>query len=403
MSTTRLRSQKRSKDCVADEPRSVDNASKGERQSNSEKTSEVCTIDTIDAHWSILLVANPEHLEWIRRGVQVWNEKRLTLDDETRADLSEAKLHGADLLGADFRWANLSEADLSEADLTDANLGGADLYGANLGGANLSGATLISAYLETANLCGADLTDANLSSADLTDANLSGAMLSGAQLRTARLLFTDLRGADLSGCSIYGVSAWDLLIDDKTKQANLVITPPTHPEISVDNLEVAQFVYLLLNNSKIRDVIDTLTTKAVLILGRFTKDHKAVLDALRDALRRRGYLPILFDFEKPGTRDVTETVSTLAHLSRFIIADLTNPKSIPQELATIIPHLPSVPVQPLILEGNREYGMFEHFPRYPWVLPIYHYHDQDTLISNLEKEVILPAEAKVKAQQPPSR
>src|SRR5215207_2029801 len=32
------------------------------------------------------------------------------------------------------------------------------------------------------------------------------------------------------------------------------------PEITVDNIEVAQFVYLLLHNEKIRDVIDTITS-----------------------------------------------------------------------------------------------------------------------------------------------
>src|SRR5262249_20430287 len=51
--------------------------------------------------------------------------------------------------------------------------------------------------------------------------------------------------------------------------------------------------------------------------------RKAVLDALRDELRHRNYLPILFDFEKPSNRDITETVSTLAHLARFVIADIS--------------------------------------------------------------------------------
>ena len=100
--------------------------------------------------------------------------------------------------------------------------------------------------------------------------------------------------------------------------------------MTVDNLKIAQFIYLLLNNEEISDVIDTIAKKAVLILGRFTPDRKAVLDALREALRTQGYLPILFDFDKPASRDITETVSTLAHLARFVIADITYAKSIPQ-------------------------------------------------------------------------
>ena len=39
----------------------------------------------------------------------------------------------------------------------------------------------------------------------------------------------------------------------------------TSPRFTVDNIEVAQFIYLLLHNQKIRDVIDTITSKTVLI------------------------------------------------------------------------------------------------------------------------------------------
>ena len=38
----------------------------------------------------------------------------------------------------------------------------------------------------------------------------------------------------------------------------------------------------------------------MLILGRFTPERKAVLDALREELRKRDYLPILFDFDVPA-------------------------------------------------------------------------------------------------------
>src|SRR5205085_6673850 len=111
---------------------------------------------------------------------------------------------------------------------------------------------------------------------------------------------------------------WNLELEG-TKQENLVITDEGEPIITVDNLEVAQFIYLLLNNKKVREVIDTITSKVVLILGRFTPERKTVLDALRNELRKQNYSPILFDFEKPSSRDFTETVRTLAHLSKFII------------------------------------------------------------------------------------
>lgn len=190
--------------------------------------------------------------------------------------------------------------------------------------------------------------EVDLAEATLAGADLSWAHLGGANLTVARMVGTDLRGANLTGCKIYGIAAWDPKLDEHTVQQNLIITPPSGPEVSVDNLEVAQFVHLLLTNAKIRDVIDTIGRKAVLILGSFTAERKAVLDALRDALRERGYVPLLFDFEKPAKRDLTETMATLAHLARFVITDLTDARSLPHELAHIVPSLASVPVQPLL-------------------------------------------------------
>jgi hypothetical protein len=179
-------------------------------------------------------------------------------------------------------------------------------------------------------------------------------------------------------------------------QDNLVITRWDEPTITVDNLEVAQFIYLLLNKPKIRDVIDTIAKKAVLILGRFTPERKAILDAIRDELRENDYLPILFDFDKPTSRDIHETITTLARLARFVIADITNPKSIPQELVSIVETLPSLPIQPLLKGGSKPWGMYDHIRRYPWVLPIYRYTDEISLLQSLKEKVIEPAEQKAK-------
>ena len=280
-------------------------------------------------------------------------------------------------------------ANLNEANLMFANLNEANLMLANLNGANLSGTILKQA----------DLRGANLSKADLAEAYLSEANLDGADLTHANLVKTNLEGANLTACSVYGISAWNLRLKEAI-QSNLVITPEDESPIQVDNLEVAQFIYLLLNNERIRDVIDTVGKKAVLILGRFTTDRKAVLDAIREALRNNGYLPILFDFEKPSTRDTHETIVTLAGMVRFIIADITDPKSIPQELASIVPNLPSVPVQPLLQNGFEPWGMYEHIERYPWVLPLVPYENQEALLTALPLKVIAPAEAKAKEQAP---
>jgi hypothetical protein len=152
-----------------------------------------------------------------------------------------------------------------------------------------------------------------------------------------------------------------------------VITPPDEPTITVDNLDVGQFVYLMLRNERVRDIIDTITSKVVLILGRFTPERKPLLDSIRDELRKLDYIPILFDFDKPASRDTTETISTLAHLTRFVIADITDAKSIPQELERIVPALPSVPIKPLLLGSTSEYGMFDHFRNYPWVLKTFRF------------------------------
>ena len=49
-------------------------------------------------------------------------------------------------------------------------------------------------------------------------------------------------------------------------------------------------------------------------------------------------------------------------LARFIIADLTDPSSVPQELAIIILGT-LVPVQTILLDAQREYAMFPDLKR----------------------------------------
>jgi uncharacterized protein YjbI with pentapeptide repeats len=283
-------------------------------------------------------MANDDHIAQLKKGVDAWNTWRKE-NPGISPDLS-----GANLMRANLNQMNLQRADLRRAVLCWAKLPLADLRAANLGGAVLT-------------------------EADLSD-------------------------ADLRGCHIFGVSAWGVKLE-RAKQQNLVITPPNEPEITVDNIEVAQFIYLLLHNEKIRDAIDTITSKGVLILGRFTAERKAVLDALRQELRNRNYLPILFDFEKPTSQTTDETITLLARMSRFAIADISDAKSVLQELRAIVPDLPSVPVQPVITATQEEPGMFDFYRNFRSFLNVHRYASPEQLIADLGEKVIRPAELKI--------
>jgi uncharacterized protein YjbI with pentapeptide repeats len=272
-------------------------------------------------------VADEEHLKIIRQGAAVWNDWRKK-NPLKPVDLSEADLREAKLSRANLRGANLSTADLGKADLHGANLFKADLRGANLSGTDLS----------RANLSGADLSRADLFEADL---------------RGAQLIATNLRSATLIGSYVYGVSVWNIKVDDRTKQQNLIITAFGEPVITVDNIKVAQFIYLLLTNKEIRDVIDTITSKAVLILGRFTPpERKEVLDALHTAL----------------------------------------------------------PFVPIIQQGEKPFAMFNDLHhKYQWVLPPLSYHSSESLVARLKNAIIEPALeirrklALIKAQELPTK
>jgi hypothetical protein len=347
-------------------------------------------------------MANEEHVAILKQGMAAWNAWR-DENPNIRPDLSEANLHDRDLRYANLSNACLIDTDLSEALLSHANFIGAEcssetdfskarLVYADFSEVNLNGVRFIEANLHGAILKGALFIEANFYAANLLRVVLTGADLSGANLQAARLMNADLAGTNLTGCRVQGISAWRVELDNKTKQEGLIVTGVNEPAITVDNMEVAQFIDHMLNNQKVRNAIDTITSKVVLILGRFTDQRKVVLDALREQLRERNYVPILFDFEVPDTRDIEETVLLLAGMARFVVADITDAKSIPQELGVIVPNLPSVPVQPLLLEGSDEYAMFEHFKRYPWVLEIYRYPSSERLIADLGERVVDPAE-----------
>jgi len=151
-------------------------------------------------------MANQEHLDILKQGVEVWNKWRKEhpdiLPDLRRVNLrgivlNEIDLHRAKLQGANFTLVELSQADLGKADLIQAVLSGINFNRANLSRANLN-----KANLSKADLNGANLIETNLSQADLSRTRFAGADLSGADLFGADLSGANLFGADLSGANL---------------------------------------------------------------------------------------------------------------------------------------------------------------------------------------------------------
>jgi hypothetical protein len=111
--------------------------------------------------------------------------------------------------------------------------------------------------------------------------------------------------------------------------------------------------------------------------------------------RSLGFVPMVFNFDKPDTKDFTETVRLLANLCHFVIVDITNPRSAPLELHATVPDY-MVPFVPILENGQDPFALFVDLQnKYDWVLePVIVYPSIDMLIEVLEEKIVRPAEAK---------
>jgi hypothetical protein len=104
---------------------------------------------------------------------------------------------------------------------------------------------------------------------------------------------------------------------------------------------------------------------------------------------------MVFNFDKLETKDFTETVRLLAGLSRFVIADITNPRSAPLELQATVPEC-MVPFVPILEKGQEPFAMLQdlrnaHSDR---VLDMIRYPSVERLVEVLDAEIIEPAKVR---------
>jgi hypothetical protein len=324
------------------------------------------------------------------RGVNLWGRFLYGLD------LSNCRLDDAELVRTDLRDVNLSKSSLNGASLTLSNLADAicigtefrqaTLTGAYLGGASLRGccfhnANLSSATLTHADLSGATLVDTSLESARLDRTVLANTVFRNCELNHASFLDARLEGTRILDCSASYVNAKRIHIGKNVVQRNLTLGNKMSPvygglflsKIRTDDLRVASFIGELEKPDALSHLINAGTDYLVLILGRFSRGSREVLDTVQKNCWSRGRIPLVFDFEGPRQRRLVDAVRVFACMAEFVIADLTNPKSVPLELDAIVPQL-AIPVVPLIKDGQVPFAMFADLRhKYPWVLPAFSY------------------------------
>ena len=375
-------------------------------------------------------MAEQSHLKLIAPGVAAWNAWRQ--ENNGRApDLSRAELKGRDLAGADFSFANLfgadlsaarlvgadfnsanlmyallQRADLSSADLRQANLFAADLSGAILkearfSGSHASGVRMTGADLRGANLFVADITRADLSDADLSKSNLFGSLLGGSNLSGAVCRKADFSGADLSGsllagvdftgatladCKIKGATVTDLQLAGAV-QNDLVLTAEGEPLVAVDGIAAALHVTSVINGTALPAA--GALEKAALMLGSYPHERKAFLNALREEIRKAGFVPLLFDLANAGGADYSGLVLRLAKLAPFVLVDLGGMETLSREIKELIT-LAVSPVQ-LILAGPTTSGITDELDKLAGsasMNELFQTNDQAGMITALVTEVI---------------
>jgi uncharacterized protein YjbI with pentapeptide repeats len=220
-----------------------------------------------------------------------------------------------------------------------------------------------------ANFCNCQFINTKFNKTIFTDANFNGATFINCNLNRVNLTNAKFQVKEIKETVIYGISAWDIEISEDSIQSKLVIekTYSLYSEIiaegriplMVDNIELAQFIYYLSNHKKLRDTINILNNRGVLLLGKFKDGGLERLYKLRDWFSDQNYLPMIFDFDRPSSLDYTETIVTLSGLSKLVVADLSG-DSVPQELHAILTNF----VKPVIVYHDKvAYSMLKDLKR----------------------------------------
>jgi uncharacterized protein YjbI with pentapeptide repeats len=323
----------------------------------------------------------------LMQGAAVWNEWR----SQNPAPLTFSAPHWYDCPGP----GGMQLKGKNRVDFSGMNLSGVSIYRAFAEGLNLRNAVFEDGHFEEGDFSRADFRGGTFRNTKFNKTILTGADFDGATFVNCNLNRVNLVGAffrvkEITETVVYGIAAWDLVTCDEMKQSKLVIekTYGLYSDLiqqgkiplMVDDIELAQFLYYLNDHKKMRDTLNILNDKGVLLLGRFKDGGLERLYSIREWLQGKGYMAMIFDFARPDNLSLTETVVTMAGLCKFVFADLSG-ASVPAELQAVLTQAK----KPILAFGD-PYALFPDLADQTWVRTIEG--DDSNLLGALEAKLL---------------
>lgn len=189
---------------------------------------------------------------------------------------------------------------------------------------------------------------------------------------------------------IYLASSEAVLFPRSGKQAakDQVIVRAEHEKTAQLTIQHARDI----DGMNFSEIMSQTSKKRVLILGRFKKRRLKILELIKKNLEEHpnNYIAELYTYKRPEKYDLVQSICCFAALSKFIIADISEPSAVQAELQAINSLNLSVPVIPIINKTGKEYSLFPHVAKSSNVgKPTIRYLDEKDVTKKM-KEVVIP-------------
>ena len=303
-------------------------------------------------------------------------------------DLRFAKFDEFDLVGAKFQHANLQKATFFRSDSSSIKLTNCFAADTKWNNSVLDDAVFDNCDLHHSNFSNTQLKRAVFKNCILTNAYFRNSVLTettfiNCDLRHSNLSEINLNKSNFDNVKLYGTSLWDLKYDT----------------IYAKNIDLSKNgkgeIMTILEDDKLVEVINTLKSNTVVILGADSKDDSlSLLEKIGKKARSFGFTPIIVkNLREIDGESFTKKAIMYSLIAKFVIIENSNPSGHILEFNKVLDLGCIVGVLHKENTGST-WLLEENFLKYPYHLNKFTYsEDLDNQIDNTYKWCISQYEA----------